>query len=45
MHFVMGIAFWILPRFSGDQRYEKVYLGRRSFILLNSGIVMTASGT
>lgn len=45
IQFVMGIAFWILPRFSGDQRYGKVYLGWGSFILLNSGIVMTASGT
>lgn len=44
MQFVMGIAFWILPRFSGDQRYGKVYLGWGSLVLLNSGIVMTASG-
>jgi hypothetical protein len=45
IQFVMGIAFWILPRFSGDQRYGKVYLGWWSSGLLNSGIVLMATGT
>lgn len=44
MQFVMGMAFWILPRFTGEQRYGRVYLGWWSFILLNSGVVLTASG-
>jgi hypothetical protein len=44
MQFVMGIAFWILPRFSGDQRYGKVYLGWWSLGLLNLGISLTAAG-
>ena len=42
---VMGIAFWILPRFSGEHRYGKVYLGWWSFALLNTGILATAVGT
>ena len=45
IQFVMGIAFWILPRFSGDQRYGKVYLGWWSFRLLNLGILLTAVAT
>ncbi len=45
MQFVMGIAFWILPRFTGEGRYGKPYLGWWSFGLVNSGIVFTASGT
>ncbi|MBZ0298317.1 MAG: cbb3-type cytochrome c oxidase subunit I [Anaerolineae bacterium] len=44
IQFVMGIAFWILPRFSGEQRYGKVYLGWWSLGMLNSGIVLTATG-
>ena len=45
IQFVMGIAFWILPRFSGEHRYGKVYLGWWSFGLLNGGILLTAAGT
>ena len=45
MQFVMGIAFWILPRFRGDQRYGKIYLGWWSFALLNIGILLAATGT
>lgn len=44
MQFVMGMAFWILPRFTGEQRYGRVYLGWWSFILLNGGVMLTASG-
>ncbi|MCC6455409.1 MAG: hypothetical protein IT328_10730 [Caldilineaceae bacterium] len=48
MQFVMGIAFWILPRFSGGDfygdkgRFGRTYLGWWSFALLNSGILITA---
>jgi hypothetical protein len=45
MQFVMGIAIWILPRFSGKQRYGKTRLGWWSFSLLNGGIVLTVSGS
>ena len=44
MQFVMGLAFWILPRFSGEQRYGNEQLGWWSLGLLNSGIVLTATG-
>lgn len=44
MQFVMGIAFWILPRFSGEGRYGRVVLGWWSFALLNAGIIATSLG-
>lgn len=44
MQFVMGIAFWILPRFSREPRYGKAVWGWWSFGLLNGGILMTAAG-
>lgn len=44
MQFVMGIAFWILPRFTGEGRYGRVELGWWSFILLNTGLVATGLG-
>lgn len=44
MQFVMGMAFWILPRFTGGQRYGRVYLGWGSLILLNSGVILAAAG-
>lgn len=44
MQFVMGIAFWILPRFSTEPRYGNTRLGWWSFGLLNSGILLTLAG-
>jgi hypothetical protein len=44
VQFVMGIAFWILPRFTGGERYGNTPLGWWSFGVLNSGIVLTISG-
>lgn len=44
MQFVMGIAFWILPRFSGERRYGNTALGWWSFALFNGGILLTAAG-
>jgi hypothetical protein len=44
MQFVMGLAFWILPRFSGEIRYGKLRLGWYSFWLLNTGILLMAIG-
>lgn len=44
MQFVMGIAFWILPRFSGEGRYGRVVLGRWSFALLNTGVAAASLG-
>ncbi|MCC7206759.1 MAG: cbb3-type cytochrome c oxidase subunit I [Anaerolineae bacterium] len=44
MQFVMGIAFWILPRFSGERRYGRAGLGWWSFALVNGGVLLTALG-
>jgi heme/copper-type cytochrome/quinol oxidase subunit 1 len=44
MQLVMGIAFWILPRFSGEGRYGTTVLGWWSFGLLNGGVVVTGVG-
>jgi hypothetical protein len=44
IQFAMGIAFWILPRFSGEGRYGKSSLGWWSFALLNSGVLFTTFG-
>jgi heme/copper-type cytochrome/quinol oxidase subunit 1 len=40
MQFVMGVAFWVLPRFSRQPRYGRVYLGWWSFALLNTGMAL-----
>ena len=40
MQFVMGVAYWILPRFSGKDRYGRTYLGWWSFGLLNGGLLL-----
>ncbi len=45
MLFVMGIAFYILPRLSNRKnRYGAEYLGWLSFYLFNGGIIASASG-
>jgi heme/copper-type cytochrome/quinol oxidase subunit 1 len=45
MQFVMGVAFWILPRFPGENRYGRTGLGWWSFGMLNSGVLATVFGT
>lgn len=45
MQFVMGVAFWILPRFPGEHRYGRTGLGWWSFGLLNAGVLATVLGT
>lgn len=45
MQFVMGIAFWVLPRLSGRRRYGRTILGWGSFVMLNGGVGLTAAGT
>lgn len=45
IQFVMGIAFWILPRFTGEGRYGNTPLGWWSFAFINSGILMVALGS
>ena len=40
----MGVAFWIMPRFSGERRYGRVWLGWAAFGLLNAGVVVVIGG-
>jgi hypothetical protein len=42
IQFVMGIAFWALPRFPGEARFGRSYLGWWSFGLINAGIVLAS---
>lgn len=44
LQFVMGIAFWILPRFSHEPRYGRVGLGWCSFWVFNVGVAVAAIG-
>jgi len=37
----MGVAFYALPRFQGENRYGHLGLGWASYIVLNSGILIT----
>lgn len=40
MQFVMGMTYWILPRFSGANRFGRTQLGWWSFALLNAGVLL-----
>jgi cbb3-type cytochrome oxidase subunit 1 len=42
MQLAMGVAFWILPRFSTAPRYGRERLGWLSFLLINSGVILAA---
>jgi hypothetical protein len=42
MQFVMGVAYWILPRFTGEGRFGRTDLGWWSFALLNLGVLLTS---
>lgn len=44
LQFVMGIAFWILPRFSHEPRYGRVGLGWCSFWVFNAGVLLMSFG-
>ena len=44
MQLVMGVAFWILPRFGGERHHGNVSLGWWSFGLINGGVLLAASG-
>ena len=41
---IMGVAFWIAPRFSTEPRYGRVVLVKAAFVLLNLGIWLSAGG-
>jgi cbb3-type cytochrome oxidase subunit 1 len=40
----MGIAFWILPRFSREPRYGNQTFGWLAFVLLNVGVLCAGLG-
>jgi len=44
MQFVMGMAYWIVPRFTGEGRYGRSYLGWWSLVLVNGGVALSALG-
>ena len=44
LQLAMGIAFWILPRFSHGPRYGNQTFGWLAFILLNVGILCSGLG-
>jgi heme/copper-type cytochrome/quinol oxidase subunit 1 len=44
MQFVMGIAYWILPRFTAKARYGNSILGWCALVLVNCGILLAAAG-
>jgi heme/copper-type cytochrome/quinol oxidase subunit 1 len=44
MQFVMGMAYWIVPRFTGEGRFGYTALGWWALALLNSGVALTAVG-
>ena len=44
MQLALGVAFWILPRFTQEPRYGNVRRGWFGFMLLNSGILLVILG-
>jgi heme/copper-type cytochrome/quinol oxidase subunit 1 len=42
MQLAMGVAFWIMPRFSGEQKYGSQRLAWVALILINVGIFTVA---
>lgn len=42
LQLAMGVAFWIMPRFSGQDRYRRVPAAWAAFGLLNAGIIVVA---
>lgn len=43
--FLIGIAFWIMPRFSGERRYGNVRLAWLAVALLNAGVILGVVGS
>lgn len=44
MQLAMGVAFWILPRFSTIPRYGNERLAWAAYVLLNSGVIVFIIG-
>lgn len=45
MQLGMGVAFWILPRFTTEPRYGRVRLGWLAYTLLNGGLLVFVAST
>jgi len=44
MQLAMGVAFWVLPRFSSAPRYGNERLGWLAYLLLNGGLIIFVAG-
>jgi heme/copper-type cytochrome/quinol oxidase subunit 1 len=44
LQLAMGVAFWILPRFSREPRYGHLRYGWLAFVLLNIGVLCAGTG-
>lgn len=44
MQLAMGVAFWVLPRFSTVLRYGNERLGWLAYLLLNGGLIIFVAG-
>jgi cbb3-type cytochrome oxidase subunit 1 len=44
LQLAMGIAFWILPRFSYEPRYGNLHLAWLAYGLLNLGVLLAGMG-
>jgi hypothetical protein len=42
MQLAMGVAFWILPRFTAGRKYGDARLGWAAFALINAGVAACA---
>lgn len=40
----MGVAFWILPRFTAEPRFGRVRLGWGALLLLHTGVIAASVG-
>jgi hypothetical protein len=41
---IMGVAYWMFPKYSREQPRGKEYLGWATIILLNSGLILRSIG-
>jgi hypothetical protein len=39
----MGVAFWIIPRFTGINRYGRVWLAWGAFVCINAGVILVVA--
>lgn len=44
IQFIMGVGYWVLPRFPGNQRYGRTWLGWLSFALINLSVLIAGLG-